>query len=428
MPKLLARALVAATFVGALAAPAAATAQVDKTCELSFARLEPNTSNTLLLDTNAVYWMVNYQAVPGTRLRVSGEFPHSRYMSFNLYDAGAKPVSALSDVQIAPEAGSSNPFLPGAKRTAGHRRYTVFVEFSAPPAHPAPNTIYASATGTFWYRVYVPDRGKNIEGGVPLPTVSVEPSGSNPAAPLPTADQCASYEAPVPTQVNETYEDQNMSGTQLAVGYPGRTPPAWRLFVNLSMSFTDIMLDNAVAEGFQGPASQLPTNDPNNPGIFSNKDNAYVYTPISRGFGNVLVLHGRAPGFADTYGGARRMPRKPQLRYFSICEYEPISQRVVACRRDDQVTARKGYYTFVISQPSDRPSNATARCGVTWLPWGPQPYGLLIYRHLLARKSFAQAIQHVGAPGKEQPVMGAYYPAGKYFADKAAFERRGCPG
>ncbi len=419
----------------ATAAPAVAQAQLDKTCELTFARLEPNTSNTLLLDTNAVYWLVSYQAVPGTRLRVTGDFPHSRYISYNLYDAGAKPVDALSDIQIKPDRGSSNPFLAGARRNGKHRRYTAFVEFAKRPKHPARNTLYGGTdsaghpnlAGSFWYRVYVPDRGRNIEGGVPLPRISVEPDGSKPGATFPTATQCASYQAPTPSQVNQTYAQQSLGFLpQLSVKYPGRNPPAWRLFVNLSMSFTEVMLDNAVFQGYQGPASKLPTNDPNNPGIFANRDNAYVYTAISRGFGSLLVVHARAPTFANTYKGVATMPRNRQLRYFSMCEYEPLSQRVVACSRDDRTTTRKGYYTYVISQPSDRPKNATSRCGVTWIPWGPQPYGLLIYRHLLAAKSFIHSIKRVGKPGRERKVMGAYYPQGQYLASKAAFERRGC--
>ena len=51
---------------------------------------------------------------------------------------------------------------------------------------------------------------------------------------------------------------------------------------------------------------------------------------------------------------------------------------------------------------------------MTWLPWGPQTQGLLIYRHMLARPSFRQAIQNVGEPGRERAVMGGYYPRSRY--------------
>src|SRR5207244_9968995 len=74
-----------------------------------------------------------------------------------------------------------------------------------------------------------------------------------------------------------------------------------------------------------------------------------------------------------------------------------------------------------------QPANAQPACGVTWLAWGPQTQGLVIYRHMLADPSFANAIQQIPAPGMELAVMGAYYPAGEYLPDKAAFEARGCP-
>ena len=86
----------------------------------------------------------------------------------------------------------------------------------------------------------------------------------------------------------------------------------------------------------------------------------------------------------------------------------------------------RGYYKIVVSTADQRPRNARRRCGVTWLPWGPQTQGLLIYRHMLADPSFRQAIQNVSEPGQEREVMGRYYPRGRYLETAADFERRGC--
>src|SRR5215210_8849127 len=135
-----------------LALPASAAAQgLDTTCQFSLTRLDSTTTNALALDTNAVYWGGTYAALPGTRIRIEGEYPHSRYISWNVYDAAARPIDALSDVQIAPDPGSSNPFLPAASRTAEPRNYTAFIEVGPQPADPAPNTLYTgtSSGGTF---------------------------------------------------------------------------------------------------------------------------------------------------------------------------------------------------------------------------------------------------------------------------------------
>ncbi len=105
------------------ALPGGAAAQgLDTTCEFSLTRLDATTTNVLAVDTNAVYWGGTYAALPGTRIRIEGQYPHSRYISWNVYDAAARPIDALSDVQLTPDPDSTNPFLPGALRPAASCR------------------------------------------------------------------------------------------------------------------------------------------------------------------------------------------------------------------------------------------------------------------------------------------------------------------
>jgi hypothetical protein len=429
-----ARGLVAAALAAlAMSAPAPASAQgVDTTCQFSFSRLDPTTTNTLLLDTNAVYWVGTYQAIPGTRIRIEGEFPYSRYTSWNVYDSAARPIDSLADTQIKPDAGSSNPFLPDADRTKRPRSYTLFLRSEPRPDRPAQNTLYSgagNAIGQFWLRIYIPDNGRDHKGGVPLPRVTLERDGSN-GTPV-TAEECRTAQAPYPDAIQDAIKNSEglpdvVPGDSTA--YPGRSPPVWRKFINFSIGFTEVLLNNETGDRFYGPAQELPTNDPKRgAGIFSNNDIAYVYTGTSQGFGKVLTIHGRAPTFPDTRPPARVFPKGKQLRYFSFCQYEPASQRVVDCRSDDRIVVdSKGFYTLVVSTPSNRPSNARSSCGVTWLPWGPFEQGLLIYRNMLADRSFRYAVQRVPNPGAEKQTMGDYYPDAGYLAGKADFERRGC--
>jgi hypothetical protein len=79
-----------------------------------------------------------------------------------------------------------------------------------------------------------------------------------------------------------------------------------------------------------------------------------------------------------------------------------------------------------LSSAEDRPASARAECGVTWLAWGPQTQGLLIYRHMLPDPSFAQAIQNVPQPGAEAVTMGDYYPNAEYLAGPGEFTASGC--
>src|SRR5215212_2359021 len=95
---------VAALMAGVvLVLPAAAGAQgLDTTCQFALTRLDASTTNVLAVDTNAVYWGGTYAGLPGTRVRIEGQYPHARYMSWNVYDSVAKPIDALSDAQLTP--------------------------------------------------------------------------------------------------------------------------------------------------------------------------------------------------------------------------------------------------------------------------------------------------------------------------------------
>ena len=379
--------------------PGTAAAQgIDTTCQFALTRLDASTTNVLAVDTNAVYWGGTYAALPGTRIRIEGQYPHARYFSWNLYDSAARPTDALSDFELTPSPGGG---------------YTAFIEVGEPPANPAPNTLYTgeSRGGTFLYRVYVPDRGQDAKGGVPLPKVSFEQAGGMGGAPgLPA---CGELQAPYAWQLNDLVAEAPPAPDPTADGngFPGRNPPNWRLFQNFCASAVDIMLDNEDGESFHPDAYERCGDGP---GFFSNRDIAYVFTGTSRGFGEVLSIRARAP-------------RRRALRYWSFCQYEPASQRVISCRRDSQVkVGPRRFYKLVISTPQSRPRNARRACGVTWMPWGPQTQGLLIYRHMLPRRSFRQAIQNVAKPGDERRVMRRLYPRGRYHADAAAFEKRGC--
>lgn len=416
------------TLIAALAPVGAHAAGVDQTCELTATRFDPDTVNVLFPDQSAQYWSASYQAVPGTRIRIDGVFPYARYTSWNVYDPLLRPFAKLSDYQLVPGPGSANPFLPGANRTTpvSERHYTLFITFS-PSDHPGPNTIYVDPAqhpaGVFTFRVYVPDAGRDITGGVGLPQVTWEPTSET--GPPALTSPCRTLQKPASSTVTGLYSA--LGGPSAGPGYPGRNPPVWRKFVNICQSGSDLLFDNAAGDKVPSPG-QSPCGAFGSGGFLSNIDNAYVYAFTSRGFGPLVVFRGRAPTFARTYPDAPVMPSGAQVRYWSFCQNDPVDQRYVACKRDDQVAVdRSGDYTIVVSQPSSWPAAAARRCAgtVTWIPWGPQPDGAMIYRQMLPDPAFTQAIQNV-SHGSEQRQMGTYYPAGHYFSSWQAVTRAYC--
>ncbi|MFL5896387.1 MAG: hypothetical protein ACJ76Z_14900 [Thermoleophilaceae bacterium] len=412
------KAVLAFAIVVSLAGAVTARAQgLDQTCELTATRFDADTVNVLFPDSSAQYWSAHYTAVPGTHIRIDGVYPYARYTSWNVYDPILRPFTHKADVDIQPDPGSANPFLPGAARNTPieQRHYTLFITFDAGYS-PGPNTIYVDPSknpaGVFTLRVYVPDAGKDVTGGVGLPQVTWEPNSAT--GPPPVASPCSGIEKPTASTITSAYANQD--GPDGGPTYPGSNPPRWHKFVNLCYAGQDLFFDNPYGGQVPSTGGPSPCDRFGSGGFLSNMDNAYVYTGISRGYAPIVVFRGKAPTFANTYPSASTMPAGVQLRYWSFCQNDPFTQRYVACKRDDQVrVGADGNYTIVVSTPSKWPKPARKQCSTTsWIAWGPQPDGTMILRHMLPDPSFTQAIQNVQRD-QEAAGMGAYYPAGRYF-------------
>jgi hypothetical protein len=153
----------------------------------------------------------------------------------------------------------------------------------------------------------------------------------------------------------------------------------------------------------------------------SNPHNAYVSANDSRGRGEVLAIRGRAPTTPSTYDGEPVMGTG-DLRYWSFCQNSRTT-RYVACLSDTHVRLdRHGWYTIAISDPARRPASAR-----NWLPFGPEPEGQVLYRHMLPSDDFrphsAQGAADSTAPIDE--AMGDYYPHAAY-CTSARFDRDAC--
>jgi hypothetical protein len=378
------RRLLAVLVAAAALAPNAHAAGLDQTCELTATRFDADTVNVLFPDSSAQYWTASYRAVPGTHIRIDGVLPYARYMSWNVYDPLLRPFTHVYDQQLALDAGTT-------------RSYTLYITFDK-DFNPGPNTLYVDPSknpaGVFTYRVYVPDKHKDMTGGVGLPQVTWQPNSEGAPA---VASPCRDLEKPSVSTITPLYAQQD--GPETGVPMPGRPTPVWHKFTNLCQAGDDLFFDNPYGDNVPDSGSN-PCSNFGSGGFLSNMDNAYVYTGISRGYGKVLAIHGKAPTYGVSDG---------QLRYWSFCQNDPYTQRYIGCLRDDQVKLDKdGYYTIYVSRPADRPKKAK-----NWIPWGPQPWGTLIYRHMLPAPDFSGAIQQASY-GTERASMGSYYPDAHY--------------
>jgi hypothetical protein len=425
--------------------------------------------NALGIETHVAYWYARLDLPPGSRVVLRGKFPHSRFMSLTTYGtfAGQRgaAIAGYSDYEITPDAGSINPFLPGARRTATNRAYTLTLSSDVDPGAGlrAPNTFYvgrAGETGTtqtveLVLRVYRPDRNRDVSGdaGLPEPTLILADGTAYSGT---TACSAANVHSgldklsldgigvPASTYLKLlNLPRPGPAGLLPALPtHPAVLSPTFVRYFNAPYStapfYRGTILESTIAS--------LPTDL--RPGLYATPANAYVSTYFDRALGpdasghNIVVLRGKGPTHPHTFD---RDPINDfagkQVRYWSICNYgstiaNPYLGPVnTACLFDEQLPLdADGYYTIVVSLPEDRPSNATTRCGVAWMDWSTKGDGVpggheklinLTIRQLLADGSFAQAFDKILTPGTERQVAAEYLPEATYMTP-GQFEARGC--
>jgi hypothetical protein len=358
---------------------------------------ETNYSNP---DVQSAYWIMDYMVQAGLRITLSGRYPDSRYMSFEVYAADGAQFTAngvgstLTDYQIAPDPGSVNPWQHRA-RPGG--RYTVTLRSDAAPGQV--NTLPLAPTGTpdgtlglLFLRVYVP--AHDDPWRVPLPAVTFSLGGASERL-----STCAPDTTPPPPAISPP------SGTSSPppTGTPGEFLP------------------------FSRPPVGIHTSD---------ADTAYLEGGvIPPAGGDVLVIRGKAPT------APRGMSPSPwplpgeDMQYWSLCVDVDLATTPVVvntlrngqtdygCRYDGQTALdRSGYYTYVVGTESQRAVIDRIR-GATFVPFSatyPTTAHVLFFRNMVASPGFAEAIQNVPvnqsneSPAAEEAaaeaVMGPYYP------------------
>ncbi len=418
-------------------------------------------ANVAFPDEAARYWVATLPIPPGFRIEIKGQFPHARYMSFMTYDPATRAVDGIHDTAIVPDTGSSNPFLPGADRTATSRSYTVYVvNAPIPSAGRAQNTIYTdngqqsdptkyktsepTQTSTFIYRVYEADQGLDEQGGVGLPEVSLVSDDGSERQSIP---DCPDHSLPSTQQVTDGLAGAGQGAGNDSVPSAelgGQDPPVWLKYTNLANGVGNGVLNNPRTGAAWGPY-QSATNMLPSGGFYDNLDNAYMTTFDTSSYGDILVFHGKAPVTPRTYSSSdttmgmgcpiSRATGLPacQLRYWSMCSNTSTTQYLGCVKDDDVKLEANGDYTIVISTAANRPASANPSCGIDWLPKGPLSSAPIILRNMLPDPGFTQAIQDVPAQGQEQATLGPYYPQGYYFDHAANFDQfvasnGGCAG
>jgi hypothetical protein len=394
--------------------------------------------NVAYPEEKASYFVMPYMLTPGQSLILTGAYPYARFSSLVTYFGLGQPgrdievLGWLRDTQITPDPGSSNPALdaeapsdplqrqwevrvtgtipvdeafPRRDRDPGRLRQLLDewarrlfggeAEANVIPAHPEAEE---DQLGIVVLRVYVPVDAADHGGGVGLPALALEEADGT----LRTLAACTPEEEQTWTEaIRQMVLTNIVAADRLPLPPSADAAPAW----------------------VESPV----------PGLAPNPDNRYLMTPVVWDPGRIVVIRGQAPTFPDTNAG-ESVTLPEQLRFWSFCTGSndvtpPEGYPTTACIADFEIpVGPDGSYTVVVSQPEDRPANATEENGVAWLQGAdPTLPDLLLLRHMLPSDDYYdQSVWAVPelTVGAAQAVMGPYYPDAVY-CDKAVFEAGG---
>ncbi len=423
--------------------PVDVTAGAFSDCFWSVGAINGGSLNIAYPDAGANYWAALYTVPEGATLRLHGRYPHARYASIQAYSALGGIEDAIADFQLDPDRGSLNPFRHGISRTARKRAFTLTLANDTRPEpvdpdqrtdEPASNVLHTAPAGdtsgvriVLW-RVYVPDRGTDLRGGVRLPRPELGLADGRVLTGQAACDALTSQEPRLPDPSALLIGEDQYNALRYQPGvppyFPAQPDPVWRVQYNRAY-----LLALYTGEVIANPPKSGQT------GFFPNLHNQYARAALNRKLGKVVALRGKLATTPATSHGERRL-RKTQLRYQSFCMNESVlTTRVMDCVYDEQVPLHgKRRYLVVTSRAADRPANARRKCGVAWIRWSPRgdgaedhDFGWMQVRNMLPSPSFHHAMQDTRAPGDEHAVLGPYLPKATYYDDRRAFEKLGCP-
>jgi len=309
------------------------------------------------IDLNAAYYYYLFNAAENDTLRFefSGDFPHSRYMSFTLYNVNNQlPVGVLNDYEIEPDAGNQNPFVPGTDRATADRSYTVRMVPAGSDQAGLPNTLVIPADveiACLLLRVYLPDDGQPLDGGVGMPDTSV-------------------------------FDD--------ATGEPADGPAKLRVEDYLSGNLGDTLgLMTKTQEYYAALSTQVESWRLEIPNAFPQYENPYIWMPLAHpGPGRVALVRFRAPSFTDTGGGEGAFSGEEDVRYFSVSVGGLLTTMTSRTINDSELAIDdEGYVNLVIGAPWLLAPFARLR-GWNFVPTRQHAQPILVFRQMLPQADF----------------------------------------
>jgi hypothetical protein len=314
-------------------------------------------------DSNASYWIAQYELPVGAKLTLHGRFAHCRYMSFALYrpdplGSFTATSEAIVDHEITPDPGSVNPFVPGNPRLGENRNYTVHIVGEEAPARrddPALRPESAPARNPPVMERYV-----------------------NNAYSFVGVFKSKEARAKIPHKIETGF---------------GGDPVTLYMFSWVSRAF--------------GPVLVLRGKMPKFPNTFLGKGKGLeTMTDWESRYWSLIICEAPPSGLSNDGLTDMQVPLDRDGNYTIVISREEDRP---ANATDANAVAWMDWGTR--GEGLDDPKNRAN-------------FGMLVFRYMYNNPDWKNNPQKITVPGTEAEVMGPYYPRAEYM-DKATFEARG---
>lgn len=330
--------------------------------------------------------------------RIKGQFPDSRYFSFNVYSLGDNITQgSLVDYDIVTDSGSPNPFTVNRDSTEVDDNYTIHVlpsKFQNPDLSNVLSFRDDVKLLLIVMRLY--DYNKDDFGGVEFPTIEAISFNEEESK-----DEIENIKLPRPL---------NLRGIVRRRSLPGMVK---RLSLLYKTEKT-VQLDNAD----QDAQYTIPFFRIDSRGYIENNDNRYLLAAITKSDDEVYFFRFKAPSYTS---GPENI-NQTDVRYWSFNLGNAATYNFNALKDEDAIIDEDGYVNILLASKDKELENRVEALDFNFLEWNmPWRKALILFRHMLADASFEIQIDDVKPISESttnfdeleaQHVMGDYAPQG----------------
>jgi len=331
--------------------------------------------------------------------RIKGEFPDTRYFSFNVYSLGDNATQgSLIDYQIKTDSGLPNPFVANKDSMEVGKNFTVHILPSKLNSGKLLNTLpFRDDVKLLLMVIRLYDYNVDDFGGVEFPTVEAFKISDK-------DEKINMVPAALPRPLNLRWLVRRRS-----------LPDMVRRLSLLYETENTVAPDES--EGSK-EYSTIPFHAIDTKGYIENNDNRYLLSAITKSKDEVYVFRFKAPSYTT---GSEDI-NQTEVRYWSFNLGNSETYNFNAVKDEDALLDEDGYVNIVLADSNAALEKRIERLGYNFMEWNmPWRKGLILFRHMLANPDFEAQIDRVPAisegmedfsPAEAQHYLGDYAPQG----------------